>query len=152
MVSTKVAVTMTPEMRADAAMLAVCRRLAEIAEATLPGTLEDLDPEFLHDFRVAIRRTRSMLRELAGVLPAEVEDRARSDLRRVQAVTGPTRDLDVYLQDWDELVGGVALPALHAELMRRRAEAFGAMSADLRGEPFTSGWAHWRAACRGSDR
>ena len=40
------------------------KRLDEIAEANLPGTLEDLDTEFLHDLRVSIRRARSVLREL----------------------------------------------------------------------------------------
>ena len=30
----------------------------------MPGTLEDLDSEFLHDLRVSIRRARSVLREL----------------------------------------------------------------------------------------
>ncbi|MFC1662475.1 CHAD domain-containing protein, partial [Gemmatimonadota bacterium] len=33
------------------------------------GMLKNLDSEFLHDFRVAVRRTRSGLTQLKGVFP-----------------------------------------------------------------------------------
>ena len=35
----------------------------------LPGLLDDVDTEFLHDFRVAVRRTRSTLKLGRPVLP-----------------------------------------------------------------------------------
>jgi CHAD domain-containing protein len=149
-VATKVAGPADTATRADAAMLVVCLRLAEIAEAMLPGTLEDLDSEFLHDFRVAVRRTRSMLRELPGVLPPDEEERAREGLRWVQAITGPTRDLDVQLGEWDELVAGLPpaaasdLRPLHDLLARRREQAFRAMRRDLRAKRFQTLWGDWR--------
>jgi CHAD domain-containing protein len=150
-VSTKVDVVLEPAMRTDAAMLAVCRRLAEIVEATLPGTIDDLDIEFLHDFRVAIRRTRSMLRELTGALPPDDEERAKEELRWVQAITGPTRDLDVELEEWDELVAGLPsavaldLLPLHALLRRHREEAKRRMRRELRGPRLAAAWQDWRA-------
>ena len=49
----------------------VLRRLLEIIEANLPGTLADVDSEFLHDLRVAVRRTRALQRELRGVFAPE---------------------------------------------------------------------------------
>jgi CHAD domain-containing protein len=150
-VSTKVVIPMEASQRADATMLAVCTRLATVAEATLPGTLEDLDTEFLHDFRVSIRRTRSMLRELPGVLPPEEEERAVEELRWVQAITGPTRDLDVQLEGWDEAVARLPTTAsadlgpLHDLLVRRREQAFRRMRRDLRSDRFRSLWNDWRA-------
>ena len=36
------------------------------------GVRKDLDSEFLHDFRVAVRRTRSALSQIKGVFPAAV--------------------------------------------------------------------------------
>ena len=36
----------------------------------LPGTLADIDSEFLHDLRVAVRRTRSLQRQLQARVPA----------------------------------------------------------------------------------
>jgi CHAD domain-containing protein len=150
-VATKLSVALEGGQRADAAMLAVCSQLAAVVEAMLPGTLEDLDAEFLHDFRVAVRRTRSMLRELPGVLPPDDEERAVEELRWVQAVTGPTRDLDVQLEEWVELVAGLPgaasadLRPLHELLVKKREQAFRAMRRDLRSGRFQSSWNDWRA-------
>ena len=57
-------------MRTDRAAVAVLRDLAGMVEANMPGTLADLDTEFLHDLRVAVRRSRSVLRELKGAFAA----------------------------------------------------------------------------------
>jgi CHAD domain-containing protein len=91
-----------PEMSADTAASLVCLRLLERIEANLPGTLSGEDPESLHDFRVAVRRTRSLQRELHKVFPPHELKRFRKEFRRLQRVTGPTRDLDVYLLGFDE--------------------------------------------------
>ncbi|MGZ4174489.1 MAG: hypothetical protein ACXVQR_08435, partial [Solirubrobacteraceae bacterium] len=50
-VSAKVEVALEGSMRADAAAALVLGRLLEIMRANLPGTIAELDPEFLHDFR-----------------------------------------------------------------------------------------------------
>ena len=102
-VSSKPRVPLREGMAAGHAAGLVLDRLAEIAEANLAGTLDDLDTEFLHDLRVSIRRSRSVLRELKGVFPPAQLARVRAELRWAQAVTGPVRDLDVQLLEWDEL-------------------------------------------------
>jgi CHAD domain-containing protein len=61
------------------------------------GICDDLDSEFLHDFRVAIRRTRSGLSLIKDVLDPEISSRFKKDFRYLGAITGPVRDLDVYL-------------------------------------------------------
>jgi CHAD domain-containing protein len=101
-VSSKVEVALDPAHRADSAAAAILTRLTTVVEANLPGTLADRDSEFLHDLRVAVRRTRSLQRELSGVFPPGELTRFRGEFRRLQGVTGPSRDLDVYLL---ELVG-----------------------------------------------
>ena len=66
-------------MRRDqAADLAVADALLgylEVIESTFEGIITDVDTEFLHDFRVAVRRTRSVLKLLGGVLPIGVAQR-----------------------------------------------------------------------------
>ena len=58
-----------------------CMRLPEVIEENLPGTLADVDSEFLHDLRVAVRRTRvGSSASCASVFPPE---RARALPRRV---------------------------------------------------------------------
>ena len=110
----KVRVALEPGTRSDVAAGLVLLPLADIAEANMPGTLDDLDTEFLHDLRVSIRRARSVLRELAGVIRPTARARVRAELEWAQAVTGPVRDLDVQLLEWDELTasadGGSSSP------------------------------------------
>jgi CHAD domain-containing protein len=151
-VSSDVDVRLEPAMRADQAMAAICRRLADVVDENLPGVVADIDPEFLHDLRVAVRRSRSVLKEMRGVLPAEDTARSRADLRWIQEITGPTRDLDVLLHDWPAMVEPVP-PAMAGDLQplvdllrRERAEAFAAMRRGLRSARFRSAWEAWRSA------
>ncbi|MDX1697427.1 MAG: CHAD domain-containing protein, partial [Thiohalobacterales bacterium] len=55
----------------------------------------------LHDFRVAIRRTRSALGQIKGVLPSPVLNRFKREFAWLGQMTGNTRDLDVYLLSFD---------------------------------------------------
>ena len=107
--SSKARVELRPGMRADAAAVAVLSRLHEVIEINLPGTLSDVDSEFLHDLRVAVRRSRAMQRELAKVFPPEPLRVFRDGFKELQAITGPVRDLDVQLLDFDALAAD--LPA-----------------------------------------
>ncbi len=96
-------VAMQAQERADVVASRVLLRLREIQQQNLPGALDGKDIEYLHDYRVAIRRTRAVLRELRGVfLPNELQ-RMRAAFRWLQNETGPTRDLDVYLRDFEAL-------------------------------------------------
>ena len=107
--SSKLRVALTPETRADAAAVTILRRLLEIIEANLPGTLADLDTEYLHDLRVAVRRSRALQRELSGVFAPEPLRVFRAGFRELQVLTGPTRDLDVQLLEFAGLAA--TLPA-----------------------------------------
>jgi CHAD domain-containing protein len=101
--SAKVAVELIPSQRSDAAAVAVLRRLAEVIEDNLDGTIADLDAEFLHDLRVAVRRSRAVQRELRPVFPAEAIAHFRAEFKWLQGVTGPARDLDVYVLEFDAM-------------------------------------------------
>ena len=102
-VSSKLRLKLDPADRADAAAAAILRRLLETIEANLPGTLADTDSEFLHDLRVAVRRTRALQRELRGVFAPEPLRAFRDGFKELQRITGATRDLDVQLLEFAEL-------------------------------------------------
>jgi CHAD domain-containing protein len=150
-VPSKPKVALAPGTRADAAAAEVLTQLAAIAEANLPGTIADLDTEFLHDLRVAVRRARAVLRELEGVHEPGQRAHVRDELKWIQAVTGPVRDLDVQLLGWDELNGPPAseraaeLEPLRRLLERRRAREFGRLRRSLRGARFAAALSSWRA-------
>jgi CHAD domain-containing protein len=92
----------------DAARALLLHLLGTI-EANLPGVRADLDPEFLHDLRVAVRRTRSALGQIKGVLPPATAARFAREFAWLQELTGPARDLDVFVLEIPAL--GLLLPA-----------------------------------------
>lgn len=129
----------------------VLANLAATVQSNLDGTIEDLDPEFLHELRVAVRRGRAVLRDASAVLPDEARDRARDELRWMQQITGPARDLDVYVLEWDtyceplppDAKAQLAPVLVHIE--RRRAAAHRQLSRDLRSARFGEALGWWRS-------
>ena len=91
----KLAVAVAAEQPAAAALAAILGHLQDTVDINLDGTIRAVDTEFLHDLRVAVRRARSAVKLLSGVLDPEVERQLAAELRWLGAVTGPPRDLDV---------------------------------------------------------
>ena len=60
---------------------------------------------------MVVRRTRSLLRQLRGVFPPEELEQARAEFRWIQSMTGPSRDLDVYLLGFEDMRALRAQPA-----------------------------------------
>ena len=86
-----------PEIPAAKATKRIHYTLLHSMLANREGVTRNWDTEFLHDFRVAVRRTRSALTQLKSVLPQAEVDHFSGEFRWLGARTGPTRDLDVYL-------------------------------------------------------
>jgi CHAD domain-containing protein len=141
--SSKLDVELTRGLSAGAAAEAVLARTHAIAQANLPGTLEDIDSEFLHDLRVAVRRARSLLRELKTVFPERQLQRLRDDLKWVQLITGEMRDLDVQLLDFEDYEDRDRLKALQDVLAAHRAKALTRMKRDLRSRRATRAFTSW---------
>ena len=93
------AVELKRSIPASDAVSIILDRLREQMLSNELGTREHLDIEFLHDFRVALRRTRSLLRQAHSVLPLEPARWLAAELGWLGAVTGPVRDLDVHLEE-----------------------------------------------------
>jgi CHAD domain-containing protein len=102
-VAAKVDVALAHDQRADAAAAAVLRRLLAVIVEDTEGSISGEDDEFLHQYRIAVRRSRTVQRQLAGVFPPLALPGFRSEFRWLQQATGDARDLDVYLHDLDEL-------------------------------------------------
>lgn len=100
--SSKFELSLDPRMRADEAAKRIHRRLLQTIQMNEAGTRRDLDSEFLHDFRVAVRRTRTCLAQIREVFPEETVDHFRREFSWLGRVSGPKRDLDVHLLKVDE--------------------------------------------------
>ncbi len=130
-VSSKLWIPLEPGLRSDEAVKRIHRVLLDAMLRNEDGTRLDLDSEFLHDFRVAIRRTRGALSQLRGVFPSAVEEHFKGEFRWLGGCTGPTRDLDVYLlklPSYEAAVARAARPHLaplreHLVACQRTAQA-----------------------------
>jgi CHAD domain-containing protein len=99
--SSKLKVDLDPEMRADLAVKFIFSALLKTMKVNEQGVIADLDSEFLHDFRVAVRRTRTGLSQLKGVLPPDETAYFADFFSWLGQTTSPTRDLDVYLAKFE---------------------------------------------------
>ena len=95
--SSKLNIPLEPELRADEAMRRILLTLLDAMEVNEAGTIANLDTEFLHDFRVAVRRTRSAQGQMKTVFPPATLARFREKFAWLGSITSQTRDLDVYL-------------------------------------------------------
>lgn len=150
-VSSKIAVRLRPGERTDQAAAKVLLALLDVIDANLDGTLADVDSEFLHDFRVAVRRTRSAQRELKRAFPPAQLRSFRSGFRWLQLITGDPRDLDVYVLEFDEYRAMLPeqmrpeLDPLLGVLRSRRLIARREMTRELRSDRAASLRSDWRS-------
>jgi CHAD domain-containing protein len=93
--------TLAPDDRADASLRKVLGALFNTLQSNVEGVVSDEDIEFLHDLRVANRRTRAALSQVKGVLPSEAVKRFSTEFKWIGTVSGPCRDLDVTLVEID---------------------------------------------------
>jgi CHAD domain-containing protein len=127
--SSQVGLGLPASLRADAGAAEVHRRLVAVMRANEAGLRDDLDTEFLHDYRVALRRTRSLLGQIKNVFPADRVERFREEFGWLGAVTGPARDLDVLmlaLRPIPDDPGG-DIPALRRDIAEHQRRAHRAM-------------------------
>lgn len=86
-----------PEMRADEATRVILRFLCGVMRHNEQGIREDRDVEHLHDYRVAVRRTRSALGQIRSVFSDEATQHYKEHFAIVGRWTNDLRDMDVYL-------------------------------------------------------
>jgi CHAD domain-containing protein len=144
-----------PQMPTIQALTQILLHLLDVIEANEEGVKRDLDSEFLHDFRVAVRRTRSAMTQVKGVLAPELLARFKPEFAWLGAITGPTRDLDVYLLQYDAFRNGLPeafrdhLEPLHHYLVVHQKMEQEKLAKDLEGVRYRHLVQEWRAALQG---
>jgi len=105
------------------------RLAAAVHDAEAAARAED--PEGVHDLRVAMRRTRSLLTTFGPLLDAEAADSLKVELRWAAAELSTLRDLEVVQERLEELLdterselvlGGVATRVADHDREQARAE------------------------------
>jgi CHAD domain-containing protein len=126
--SSRFEAALDPSQSALEAAAIIGRTLLRTLVRNEAGVKADVDTEFLHDFRVAVRRTRSALTHFKGVFAPEALAPFGDDLRSLGRLTGPLRDLDVHLLDearYRALIPADLQPGLDPLFARLRTERTG---------------------------
>lgn len=114
------------------------RQLAKIRAHAL-GTAVALDPEQLHDMRVASRRLRSGLRVFRKWIDKDARKALGRELKQLGRTLGQLRDLDVHIENAARdrhTIGDEATAALLAQLRERRRPAVDRVRAALSASAF----------------
>ncbi|MDA8328495.1 MAG: CHAD domain-containing protein [Betaproteobacteria bacterium] len=97
MVASNPDLNFTAGMRVDETVRAIMQRLLAMMNANVVGVQAGVDPEFLHNFRIAVRRQHVLLGQIRGVMPQRNRRQLSRGFAWLNELTGRVRDLDVYL-------------------------------------------------------
>ncbi len=145
------AVGLVADEPAAAALGRLLLALLTTVEHNVSGVVDDVDSEFLHDLRVAVRRSRSAASELKAVVDRAAFAPHLDELRWLGQVTGPLRDLDVNLLEMDSLRAQLpaaersSLAPLEALVAHVRDEQQRIVRAALESTRFAAFATNWRA-------
>ncbi len=143
-------VPLAPEMVSIEAAVRIHSALLDAIHKNEPGVLADTDIEFLHDLRVAVRRTRSALALMKGVFAPEIEKDFKEKFKYIGQITGPVRDLDVYLASREAYMRKIperlrtGLAYFFEDLAARRKTERRKLVRALRGERYQQILVEWR--------
>jgi len=113
-----------------------------VIRKNLPGLQADLDSECLHDFRIANRRSRTLITQIKNVLPPEQQKYYRNIFSWLSNETCAHRDLDVFIHDIPHFMSMLPrgmredLEPLRKELLKKRKKAHSRLLKILDSEKF----------------
>jgi CHAD domain-containing protein len=149
--SAKLDFSLRPGQRADVAAKQILLFLLRVIEANLEGVKADTDSEFLHDLRVAVRRTRSALSQIKEVFDPVCLEHYKQEFGWLGQISGPTRDMDVYLLKFPDYLSSLpeeyrdALEPFHRYLERHHGSEQKKLARRLQSKRMMSLLADWRA-------
>ena len=143
-----------PATGAADAMRRIHRKLFEIVRLNEDGVRAATDSEFLHDYRVTVRRIRSALSQVKGVFAAKDVARFAAEFKWLAAATGPARDADVFLLKLPDYRATLPektrrdLDPLEIFLRQRQRRAYRSLRKTLASERYARLLADWEAFLR----
>jgi CHAD domain-containing protein len=149
--SSKLNIDLSSDLHSDIACKYLYSLLLNAMKANEQGVIADFDSEFLHDFRVAVRRTRAGLSQLKGVLPDEINTRFSDFFSWLGQITGPTRDLDVHLLNFENYKQSLPesiredINPLYDFLLGKQKKAQQELAKHLRSDKYLNTLSDWEA-------
>ncbi len=99
--SAKLDINFDPNTPAHKAIKTIYKQLLQVIKLNEQDAINATDTEFLHDFRVAVRKTRAGLSQFKSLASEEVSNRYSAYFAWLGQTTSLTRDLDVYLLNFE---------------------------------------------------
>ena len=93
----KEVIQLQPTQTVQHAISTIASVLIQVAREREQGIIDDIDTEFLHDYRVSLRKLRSVLSLVKGAYLKQETREIRGRLREYARATNHLRDLDVCL-------------------------------------------------------
>ncbi len=141
--------SLTSTQAALPAIAQCLQHLLEIMERNEDGIVNRIDAEFLHDFRIAIRRTRTVLSQLDAVFPGNLAA-YETKFSWLSELTGPARDADVLilkLEQFRDMLPSelhATLPALQEFLQYKRHAVYNPLIEALQSQDYKRFKTNWR--------
>jgi CHAD domain-containing protein len=141
-------------MRSDQALARLLQGLLDTMRSHESGIIRESDVESLHDFRVAVRRARVLLVHIKKVLRKQDAQTLQAGLDWLASVTGPCRDLDVWLEIWPDYLALMPenqrhdLASVRSYLRKRRQKCYGRMVRQLKSTRYRKLIQHWQAVAQ----
>lgn len=148
--SSRLTIQIAPDMRADVAGKIIYSHLLKTLKANESGTIGAIDSEFLHDFRVAVRRIRSGLSQIKGIFPAKTTARFNNFFTWLGQITSSPRDIDVYLLRIDDYKDSLPaemrgdLEPLREFLLFKQQQAYRQLAKKLHSQKYRHTLAAWQ--------
>nr|WP_320114146.1 CHAD domain-containing protein [uncultured Desulfuromonas sp.] len=90
-----------PTQAGQRAILHMIERLVSVARQQEQGLCDDIDTEYIHQYRVALRKARSLVSLFKTCLPKDARNALKQQLKQLAQRSNRLRDLDVFLLDRD---------------------------------------------------
>jgi hypothetical protein len=148
--STRLRLKLNPEQRADEASRQIMLQLIQMMQLNEYGIRDDIDTEFLRDYRSALHRVHSLLGQLKHVIPEDTRQRFEDDLVWLDAETSRLYELNNWLLDFDRYRGLIAedeqlyLDELHGWLRTQRHSALMSVVQLLASDKYQKFMKRWR--------
>ena len=149
--SSKLNILLDPYMRADIAVKLIYSYLLKAIKDNEQGTIANTDSEFLHDFRVAVRRTRAGISQLKGLLPDNTNTYFAEFFSWLGQITSNTRDLDVYLLNFESYKNSLPesirsdLDSLYDFLLVKQKQSQQELAINLRSSAYLTKISEWES-------
>lgn len=147
--TSKPTINLDPAMRSDIAGKFIYSHLLKTIKDNEQGTIASTDSEFLHDFRIAIRKTRTGLNQIKGILPEPFSSYYVEFFTWLGQITSQPRNLDVCLLNFEHYKESLPisiredLNPLHAVLQAKQQKAQKELARKLKSEKYVITLSEW---------